>query len=256
MKPELATIRRPREAKPIGLMQPVEPVLRTGRRAPSCGCTMLGLAGVLATASTLALAAQTEPDSSSAAHGRAVAVGSAPAPTRTTAAPQATSNAKAQQPPTDKARAAARKAATAAAAAAAAAPTLALATEEQRHAFGLAHLGEYQCEFKRLIRVLANPRHEGYVDLHFDKQVVTARPVLSSTGAIRLEDVKGRFLMVQIAFKSMILDTRIGQRVADDCQHDNHHEARRAASEAPPAPGLGISTPPPQEDGPSPPSTR
>jgi membrane-bound inhibitor of C-type lysozyme len=146
----------------------------------------------------------------------------------------------------DKARAAARKATVAAgAAAAAAATTLALASDEQRHAYTLAHLGEYQCEFKRMIRVLAHPRQEGYVDLHFDKQVVTARPVLSSTGAVRLEDVKGRYLMVQIAFKSMLMDTKIGQRVADECLHDAHHEARRAAAEAPPAEGLGITVPGP-----------
>ncbi len=146
----------------------------------------------------------------------------------------------------DKARAAARKATVAAgAAAAAAATTLALASDEQRHAYSLAHLGEYQCEFKRMIRVLAHPRQEGYVDLHFDKQVVTARPVLSSTGAVRLEDVKGRYLMVQIAFKSMLMDTKIGQRVADECLHDAHHDARRAAAEAPPAEGLGITGPGP-----------
>ncbi len=146
----------------------------------------------------------------------------------------------------DKARAAARKATVAAgAAAAAAATTLALASDEQRHAYTLAHLGEYQCEFKRMIRVLAHPRQEGYVDLHFDKQVVTARPVLSSTGAVRLEDVKGRYLMVQIAFKSMLMDTKIGQRVADECLHDAHHDARRAAAEAPPAEGLGITGPGP-----------
>ncbi len=146
----------------------------------------------------------------------------------------------------DKARAAARKATVAAgAAAAAAATTLALASDEQRHAYTLAHLGEYQCEFKRMIRVLAHPRQEGYVDLHFDKQVVTARPVLSSTGAVRLEDVKGRYLMVQIAFKSMLMDTKLGQRVADECLHDAHHDARRAAAEAPPAEGLGITGPGP-----------
>lgn len=49
--------------------------------------------------------------------------------------------------------------------------------------------------------------------------------------------------MVQIAFKSMLMDTKIGQRVADDCQHDHHREARRAAEDAPPPPGLGISRP-------------
>ncbi len=162
--------------------------------------------------------------------------------------PKPASSAAAKASPTaaERARAAARKATIAAGAAgAAAATTLALASDEQRHAYTLAHLGEYQCEFKRFIRVLAHPKHDGYVDLHFDKQVVTARPALSHTGAVRLEDVKGRYLMVQIAFKSMLMDTKVGQRVADECLHDAHHEARRAAAEAPAAEGLGIAAPVP-----------
>lgn len=145
---------------------------------------------------------------------------------------------------TERAKAAARKATAAAGAAGAAtAAALALADDNQKHAFTLTHLGEYECEFKRAVRVLAHPKHEGYVDLQFDKRVITARPVLSSTGAVRLEDVTGRYLMVQIAFKSMLMDTRLGQRVADECLHDAHHEAKRAAAQAPATPGLGISTP-------------
>ncbi len=144
----------------------------------------------------------------------------------------------------ERAKAAARKATAAAGAAGAAtAAALALADDNQKHAFTLTHLGEYECEFKRAVRVLAHPKHEGYVDLQFDKRVITARPVLSSTGAVRLEDVTGRYLMVQIAFKSMLMDTRLGQRVADECLHDAHHEAKRAAAQALAAPGLGISTP-------------
>ena len=46
------------------------------------------------------------------------------------------------------------------------------------------------------------------------------KPVLSSTGALRLEDVKGRMLMLQIANKSMLLDTQVGQRIVDGCVHE------------------------------------
>lgn len=157
----------------------------------------------------------------------------------------------------ERARAAARRATVAAGAAGAAAATavaLAAADEDQRHAYTLTHLGEYECEFKRAVRVLAHPGHEGYVDMHFDKRVITARPVLSSTGAIRLEDIRGRYLMVQIAFKSMLLDTRSGQRVADECLHDNHHAARREAAGAPAQPGLGISQAPPPSNAAPPPA--
>lgn len=145
----------------------------------------------------------------------------------------------------EKARQTARRATTAAGAAAAATATaLALADEDQRQAYSMTHLGDYACEFKRMVQVIAHPTHEGYVNLHFDRRVITAKPVLSSTGAIRLEDVRGQFMMLQIAYKSMLMDVRKGQRVADECLHDRHIEAREAAQQAPKGPGLGISTTP------------
>lgn len=142
------------------------------------------------------------------------------------------------------ARSQARKAtaaAGAAAAATAAAMALSDADDDQRYAFSLTHLGDHACEFKRTLLVSPHPSHEGYVHVHFDRRVITAKPVLSSTGAIRLEDVRGQFLLLQIAFKSMLLDTRSGQRVADECVHARHLEARAAAAAAPAQPGLGIS---------------
>ena len=51
-------------------------------------------------------------------------------------------------------------------------------------------------------------------------QAWVMKQVLSSTGAMRLEDVKGRMLMIQIANKSMVMDTQIGQRLVDGCVHE------------------------------------
>ena len=82
------------------------------------------------------------------------------------------------------------------------------------------------------------------------------RPVLSSTGAIRLEDVKNETLMVQIASKSMLLNVITGRRIVDDCVSPKQRElmdmakaAKAAAAAAPgatpasePAPLLGPST--------------
>jgi hypothetical protein len=58
------------------------------------------------------------------------------------------------------------------------------------------------------------------------------KPVLSSTGALRLEDVTGRTLMIQIANKSMLLDTKIGQRLLDDCVHPEQEKLMAAAKAA------------------------
>lgn len=116
------------------------------------------------------------------------------------------------------------------------APTLPAASSEQIATAELAHFGEYQCEFGEVVMVERTPKHEGYVDVKHRKVVTTMKPVLSSTGAVRLEDVKGRLLMLQIANKSMLMDTKVGQRLVDGCVH----EKQREAAARPPSQSLGI----------------
>jgi membrane-bound inhibitor of C-type lysozyme len=100
-----------------------------------------------------------------------------------------------------------------------AAPVLAAATPEQMQAAERAHFGGYACEFDQTVDVKMNPKTPGYVDVEFKGRTITTKPVLSSTGALRLEDVTGRMVMIQIANKSMLMDTKIGQRVVDNCVH-------------------------------------
>lgn len=116
------------------------------------------------------------------------------------------------------------------------------ADSEQLAAAALTIFGDYACEFGKSLRVSPNPKFDGYVDLLFDKQLFTLKPVLSHTGALRLEDVRGRLLLVQIAVKSMVMDVKIGQRLVDDCVHETQSENRRQLAAAPPQPGLGIDT--------------
>ena len=110
------------------------------------------------------------------------------------------------------------KAAPKAAVAPAAAP-LPAASQEQLDAAERTHFGEYACEFDQKIDISINPKTPGYVDVKYKNSVFTMKPVLSSTGALRLEDVTGRTLMLQIANKSMLMDTKIGQRLVDNCVH-------------------------------------
>ena len=114
------------------------------------------------------------------------------------------------------------------------------ATPDQLVAAALAHLGGYACELGQSLRLSQNLRHEGYVELLIGKQVHTLKPVLSSTGALRLEDVRGRLLLLQIAMKSMLLDVQSGRRLADECVHAQQAENRLTATALPAAPGLGI----------------
>ena len=98
-------------------------------------------------------------------------------------------------------------------------PVLTDADETQLAAAERAYVGDYACEFKQTMHIDKHPKMPGYVTVDWQKMHLAMKPVLSSTGALRLEDVTGRTLMIQIANKSMLLDTKIGQRLLDDCIH-------------------------------------
>ncbi|MFX1682052.1 hypothetical protein PV762_22795 [Mitsuaria sp. CC2] len=121
-------------------------------------------------------------------------------------------------------------------------PPLPEASEEQLTAAKRAYLGLYECEFKQTVTIEPNAKDLGYINVAFKKDTFVMKPVLSTTGALRLEDVTGRTLMVQIANKSMLLDVKAGQRLVDECIHPEQRaaiEAARSAS-APAGGGLGI----------------
>ena len=103
------------------------------------------------------------------------------------------------------------------------------ADEEQRQAATLVHYGKYVCDEKFEVFVERNPVFDGYVDVRYKKDVWVMKPVASKTGAVRLEDTRGRVLLVQIPFKSMLLNTQTGQRIVDSCPHDMQRGAEAEA---------------------------
>lgn len=97
---------------------------------------------------------------------------------------------------------------------------LAAAGAEQLEAANAAHLGDYDCEFDQKVTLEPSSKAPGYIEMKQKAQGWVMKPVMSCTGALRLEDVKGRMLMIQIANKSMVMDTQIGQRLVDGCVHE------------------------------------
>jgi len=96
---------------------------------------------------------------------------------------------------------------------------VAAADEQQLAAAKEVLLGESGCEFNQKIQVDASATHPGYVDMSFNKKKYTMKPILSPTGALRLEDVRSEALMIQIASKTMVLNQKTGQRLVDNCVH-------------------------------------
>lgn len=104
---------------------------------------------------------------------------------------------------------------------------------EQNAAASMTHFGDYQCELNQSVQITMNPKYDGYIDVAFGKERYTMKPVLSSTGALRLEDVKGQTLLLQIAYKSMLMDVKAGRRLVDECVHEKQMLAKKAAENQP-----------------------
>ena len=114
------------------------------------------------------------------------------------------------------------------------------AQPEQVKAAELVFYGPYDCEFSQTVSIMQSQKYSAYVDVKHGAKAWLMKPVLSSTGAIRLEDVRGETLMVQIASKSMLLNVKSAQRIVDDCVSPKQREmiaeakAAKAAAEAAP----------------------
>lgn len=125
----------------------------------------------------------------------------------------------------------------------AAAPApLAAADAEQLLAASQVYIGRYDCEYGQILTVSRTAGQDGYVDAEILRRKATFKPVRSSTGAIRLEEVQsGALLLVQIPSKTILMDTKAGKRLVDACRHDE--QKREAATAAAEGAKLGIDSP-------------
>jgi predicted outer membrane lipoprotein len=116
------------------------------------------------------------------------------------------------------------------------------AQPDQVKAAELVYYGLYDCEFQQTVTITQSAKHSAYVDVKHGKNDWLMKPVLSSTGAVRLEDVKGETLMVQISSKSMLLNVKTAHRIVDDCVSPKQRELMAEAKAAKAAAEAGTAT--------------
>ena len=108
---------------------------------------------------------------------------------------------------------------------------------EQLMAAAVTLYGQFDCEYDQKLTVNKHPAVDGYIDVTLGKQTYLMKPVRSTTGAVRLEEVSGSMLMVQIPSKSMMMDTKMGKRIVDACKNDEQRREVETAN------SLGINAP-------------
>jgi len=92
---------------------------------------------------------------------------------------------------------------------------------EQLSAADRVLLGQSRCEFNQSVNIAAVPGQKGWFNVEFKGKSYLMAPEATTTGAVRLEDKKNGMMWLQIANKSMLMNSKIGQRMVDNCVHPN-----------------------------------
>jgi hypothetical protein len=77
--------------------------------------------------------------------------------------------------------------------------------------------GTAQCEFGEKVQVTADDGKPGHFVLKHGSSTYHLVPETTTTGAVRLEDKPKGIMWLQIPSKSMLMNSKIGQRMVDNC---------------------------------------
>ncbi len=96
------------------------------------------------------------------------------------------------------------------------------------------HLGQIACEMGQTVVLTPDEKSPGRFYMHHQRQTYHLSPVVSKTGALRLEDPSQGAVWIQLANKSMLMNSQLGQRLADECQSPAQAAVAQAMKLAPP----------------------
>ena len=92
--------------------------------------------------------------------------------------------------------------------------------------------GTADCEFKQKVDVEKVPGHNGNFKVTFDHKTYVMVPEETTTGAIRLVDLSGAVVWIQIPLKSMLMNQKEHHRLVDGCQEDEQRIAVQSSQKA------------------------
>lgn len=96
------------------------------------------------------------------------------------------------------------------------------------------HTGTIACELGASVRVNRDPQSPGHFNVDGKGFKYHMTPVATSTGSVRLEDPKAGAVWLQIGNKSMLMDQKRGQRLADECMSPEQHLVAQSIKKNPP----------------------
>jgi hypothetical protein len=92
--------------------------------------------------------------------------------------------------------------------------------------------GTAECEFKEKVEVEKIPGHAGNFKVTYNHKSYVMVPEETTTGAIRLVDLSGAVVWIQIPMKSMLMNQKEHHRLVDGCQEDEQRIAVQSMKDA------------------------
>ncbi|MGI9150664.1 MAG: hypothetical protein ACR2IX_04050 [Limnohabitans sp.] len=99
---------------------------------------------------------------------------------------------------------------------------------------GDVHTGHMVCELGNSVTVTPDPQQPTRFIVQMKKNTYHMTPVATTTGAVRLEDAQAGAMWLQLPHKSMLMNSKLGQRMADECQNDHQTSVAHAMKLDPP----------------------
>lgn len=173
-----------------------------------------------------------------------LAMGSVQAQEKKAAKPAAAKTTAAKKAPAKKApakrAATAKKGAAVAAGAGAATAAAAIPAQQTLTPAELAiaeqvYQGRINCELGASINIAKDSVNPGYFFVEGKGFKYHMAPVSTSTGTVRLEDQHAGAMWLQVANKSMLINRKLGQRLADECMSPEQNQVAEAIKKNPPA---------------------
>jgi len=98
-------------------------------------------------------------------------------------------------------------------------------------------VGTINCELGLMVTMTPDAQSPGRFFLEMGRKRYALEPVVSSTGAIRLEEQASGAVWIQLGNKSMLMNQKEGKRLADECMNPDQLLVAQAL-ERNPQPGL------------------
>jgi hypothetical protein len=95
--------------------------------------------------------------------------------------------------------------------------------------------GRFPCELGNAVTVTQDSKNPEFFDVSGGGSKFRMTPVATTTGAIRLEDKKSGGVWLGLANKSMLLNEKMGKRLADECQSPKQKAVAEQLKAAPAA---------------------